>query len=58
MLKLMYSSNEKQAWELFDASWPEGANTKKSKEEYKEHIEKGFRHSPFYPTIAGWNKLK
>jgi hypothetical protein len=58
MLKLVYSGNEKQAWELFDTSWPEGTNTKMPKEEYKEHIEKELRHSPFYPTIAGWNKEK
>lgn len=58
MLKLMYSNNEKQAWELFDASWPEGANTKISKEEYKEKVENELQNSTFYPIIAGWNKQK
>ena len=58
MLKLIYSGNENQAWELFDASWPDGVNTIMPKDEYKEHIEKELRHSPFYPVIAGWNKEK
>ena len=58
MLKLVYSGNKKQAWELFDASWPDGANTNISKEEYKEDVENELRRSLFYPVIAGWNKEK
>ncbi len=58
MLKLIYNSNEKQAWELFDASWPEGVNTIMPKEEYKEDVVNELRRSPFYSVIAGWNKEK
>jgi len=58
MLKLIYSGNEIQAWKLFNASWPDGAKTKSSKKEYKEDVENELRRSPFYPTIAGWNKEK
>jgi len=58
MLKLIYSGNEIQAWELFDASWPDGANTKISREEYKEDVENELKRSSFYPVIAGLNKEK
>ena len=50
MLKLIYSGNEKQAWELFDASWNNAPSI--SKEQYKENIEEELKHSPFYPIIA------
>ena len=55
MLKLIYSGNKKQAWELFDASWPDGANTKIPKEQYKKKVEVELRRSPFYSFIADWN---
>jgi hypothetical protein len=56
MLKLIYSGNEQQAWELFDASWPDAA--KIPKEQYRRSIEVHSRKSLFYPVIAGWNKEK
>jgi hypothetical protein len=55
MLELIYSGNKKQAWELFNASWPNVSNV--LKEQYKEALEKNLRKSPFYPAIANWNKL-
>lgn len=54
MLERMYSGNEKQAWELFDASWPD--ESKIPKEEYKESLEIDTRKSLFYPVIVDWNK--
>ena len=58
MLELIYSGNEKQAWELFDASWPDGSTV--SKEQYREGVEaelsRALTHSPFYPVVAAWNK--
>jgi len=56
MLKLIYSGNEKQAWELFNTSWPDGSTI--SKEQYKQDVEVELKHSPFYPVIADWNKEK
>jgi len=56
MLELMYSGNEKQAWELFDASWSD--ISKIPKQECKEALEENLRKSPFYPVIADWNKEK
>jgi len=56
MLELIYSGNEGQAWELFDASWPDGSII--PKEQYKEALEVDTRKSPFYPVIADWNKAK
>ena len=50
MLELIYSGNEKQAWELFDASWSDVS--KIPKQECKEALEKNLRDSPFYPVIA------
>jgi hypothetical protein len=58
MLQLIYSANEKQAWELFDASWPDPSPV--SKEQYREDIRaelsRALTHSPFYRTIDHWNK--
>jgi hypothetical protein len=53
MLRLIYTGNEKQAWELFAASWPEGATA--SKEEYRENIKSELGCSFYYPAVAGWN---
>jgi hypothetical protein len=50
MLQLIYSGNEKQAWELFDASWPDGSTV--SKEQYREDVEAELRRSSFYPVLA------
>jgi hypothetical protein len=50
MLERVYSGNEKQAWELFDASWPD--ESKIPKMEYKESLEIDTRKSLFYPVIA------
>jgi hypothetical protein len=52
MLKLIYTGNERQAWGLFDASWPDTSTV--SKEEYREDIEAELNYSPFYPVIADW----
>ena len=56
MLGLIYSGNEKQAWELFDASWSDVS--KIPKQECKEALEENLSESPFYPVIADWNKGK
>jgi hypothetical protein len=56
VLELIYSGNEEQAWELFDASWPDVS--KVPKEQYKEALERNLRNSPFYSVIADWNKEK
>ncbi len=44
---LIYTGNEKQAWELLDASWPHGC--KFSKEEWKRDVEDALRSSPYSP---------
>lgn len=54
MLELIYSGNEKQAWELFDASWTNVSEI--PKQGYKKSLEENLRDSPFYPVIANWNK--
>jgi hypothetical protein len=54
MLELIYSGNEKQAWEVLDASWSDVS--KIPKQECKEALEENLRESPFYPVIADWNK--
>lgn len=54
MLMLIYSGNEEQAWELFEASWHDGSVV--PKEQYKEVLKGDMRKSPFYPVISGWNK--
>jgi hypothetical protein len=54
MLEWMYSGNEKQAWELFDTSWPDESEI--PKKEYKECLESDTRKSLFYPVIADQNK--
>ena len=54
MLELIYSGNEKQAWELFDTSWPDVP--KVPKEQYKKALEKNLRDSPYYPVISNWKK--
>lgn len=56
MLNLIYTGNEGQAWELFDASWPDGSAV--SREQYREDVKGELSRSHFYPTIAGWNKAK
>jgi hypothetical protein len=56
MLELIYHGNEKQAWELFDESWPDVSEI--PKEQYKEALENNLRNSPFYPVIADRNKDK
>jgi hypothetical protein len=56
MLDLIYCGNEKQAWELFDASWPDGSTL--SKEQYREDVKGELSRSPFYPVIADWIKEK
>jgi hypothetical protein len=53
MLERIYSGNEKQAWELFDASWPD--NFEISKEKYKEALKNDSRKSHFYCFIADWD---
>ncbi len=50
MFDLIYSGNEKQAWELFDASQPEGSRV--SKERWQDEIEDALRCSPFNPVIV------
>ncbi len=52
MLQSIYSGNEKQAWELFDASWPNGSTV--PKEQYREDVKAELRRSRFYPVIADW----
>jgi hypothetical protein len=56
MLNLIYTGNEGQAWELFDASWPDGSTI--SKEQYQEDVRAELNRSHFYPAIADWNKEK
>jgi len=58
MFDLIYGGNEKQAWELFDASQPEGS--KVSKEKWQDEIEDALRCSPFNPVtvIADRNREK
>jgi hypothetical protein len=56
MLDLTYTGNEKQAWELFDASWPDGSAV--SREQYRQDVRGELSRSHFYPAIAGWNKAK
>ncbi|MHC4367220.1 MAG: hypothetical protein ACYSW8_06315 [Planctomycetota bacterium] len=56
VLELIYSGNEEQAWELFDASWPDISEV--PKEEYRKALKRDLRNSPFYPFIAGWNEEK
>lgn len=51
MLELIYGGNEKQAWELFEASWPEGATI--SKERYRDDIEGELSRSPFHALVVG-----
>jgi hypothetical protein len=50
VLELVYSGNEEQAWELFDASWPDVSEV--SKEQYRQALENNLRHSPTYSVIA------
>ncbi len=50
MFDLVYSGNEKQAWELLDASWSD--KSKISKKEWKAEVEDTLRHSPYSP-VAG-----
>ncbi len=47
MFDLIYSGNEKQAWELLDTSWSGGS--KISKEEWKAEVEDTLRYSPYSP---------
>jgi len=51
MLELIYGGNEKQAWELFDASWPDGSTI--PREQYREDIEGELSRSPFYVALVG-----
>jgi hypothetical protein len=50
MFDLIYSGNEKQAWELFDTSWPDGCRF--SKEQWKGDVQDALRHSPFNPATG------
>jgi len=50
MFDLIYNGNEKQAWELLDASWPDGCEF--SKQEWKRDVEDALRRSPYSP-VAG-----
>jgi hypothetical protein len=54
ILELIYSGNEAQARELFDASWPDEPGI--PKERYEETMKGAAGRSPFYPIIAAWNK--
>jgi hypothetical protein len=54
MFDLIYSGNENQAWELFDASRPEGLAVPAQK--WREDIQYALRRSPFYPAIANWGE--
>jgi hypothetical protein len=56
MLQLIYSGHEKQAWELFDASWPDGSSV--PKEQYREDVTGELHRSRFYPVIADWAMRK
>jgi hypothetical protein len=56
VLELIYSGNEEQAWELFEASWPDISEV--PREKYREALRRNLRNSPFYPVITGWNKEK
>ncbi len=56
VLELIYSGNEKQARELFDASWPDVPEI--PRQQYKEALENNTRKSLFYPAIADWSKEK
>ena len=56
VLELIYSGNEKQAWELLDASWPDAPEIPKA--EYRRELENDLRESLFYPAIAEWNEEK
>jgi hypothetical protein len=56
MFDLIYSGNEKQAWELFDAAGPEGSAIPAQK--WREDVESALSRSPSYPVIANWNKSK
>jgi hypothetical protein len=46
---LIYGGNEKQAWELFDASWAEGS--KCSRKEWKQEVQEALRRSPYSPML-------
>lgn len=54
MFDLVYSGNEKQAWQLFDASWPERFGI--FKEEWKREVDDALRYSHFSPLAADSNK--
>jgi len=54
MFDLIYSGNERQAWELCDACWLQGSPF--SEEKWKEEVRDALRHSPFNPAIAHGNK--
>jgi len=56
VLELIYRGNEKQAWELFDVSWPDVSET--PKEQCRESLESDLRKSLFYPVVAGWNNQR
>ncbi len=50
---LIYSGNEKQAWELLEASWADEA--KFSRAQWKKDVEEAVQRSPFNP--AAWRDL-
>ena len=50
MFDLIYSGNEKQAWELFEAAWPDGSTV--SKEEYRGDVKAELNRSPYYRALT------
>ena len=59
MLDLIYSGNEKSAWEFFDLAWPENVT---GKEDFKVEFQKQLEKSPYIEEIrklnSGENQVK
>lgn len=53
MLKLIYSGRMKQAWELFEMSWPEKQDGKQA---FREAFDAQLKTSPYWTDIQKMNK--